>query len=166
MCIRDRIEVSRNLTKINNAGSEEFDSDSKSKRFTHVVYNLKEWVQGNSRIKREEHDDKGGTMRLGAYNAKLLKNSKASQIYQSELIEERHRHRYEVDIKYQKELEDSGLIFSGLSPDGRLPEIVELRDHPWFLGVQFHPELKSKPFNPHPLFSDFIKTTKKLTRLV
>ena len=160
------IEVSRNLTKINNAGSEEFDSDSKSKRFTHVVYHLKEWVQGNSRIKREEHDDKGGTMRLGAYNAKLLKNSKASQIYQSELIEERHRHRYEVDIKYQKELEDSGLIFSGLSPDGRLPEIVELRDHPWFLGVQFHPELKSKPFNPHPLFSDFIKTTKKLTRLV
>ena len=160
------IEVSRNLTKINNAGSEEFDSDSESKRFTHVVYHLKEWVQGNSRIKREEHDDKGGTMRLGAYNAKLLKNSKASQIYQSELIEERHRHRYEVDIKYQKELEDSGLIFSGLSPDGRLPEIVELRDHPWFLGVQFHPELKSKPFNPHPLFSDFIKTTKKLTRLV
>ena len=160
------IEVSRNLTKINNAGSEEFDSDSKEKRFTHVVYHLKEWVQGNSRIKRKEHDDKGGTMRLGAYNAKLLKNSKASQIYQSELIEERHRHRYEVDIKFQKELEDSGLIFSGLSPDGRLPEIVELKDHPWFIGVQFHPELKSKPFNPHPLFSDFIKTTKKLTRLV
>ena len=160
------IEVSRNLTKINNAGSEEFDSESKDKHFTHVVYHLKEWVQGNSRIKRKEHDDKGGTMRLGAYNAKLLKNSKASQIYQSELIEERHRHRYEVDIKFQKELEDSGLIFSGLSPDGRLPEIVELKDHPWFIGVQFHPELKSKPFNPHPLFSDFIKTTKKLTRLV
>jgi CTP synthase len=123
-------------------------------------------VQGNSKVKRKEHDDKGGTMRLGAYNAKLRAGSKVAQIYGNLLIEERHRHRYEVDIKFRNELEKLGLMFSGMSPDDLLPEIIELEDHPWFIGVQFHPELKSKPFNPHPLFSDFIKTTKMISRLV
>ena len=160
------VEASRNLAKIKNAGSEEFENKKKKNRFTHVVYHLKEWVQGNSKVKRKEHDNKGGTMRLGAYNAKLKLGSKAAQIYDSLLIEERHRHRYEVDINYRTELEKLGLIFSGMSPDDLLPEIIELKDHPWFIGVQFHPELKSKPFNPHPLFSDFIKTTKMISRLV
>ena len=160
------VEASRNLAKIKNAGSEEFENKKKKNRFTHVVYHLKEWVQGNSKVKRKEHDNKGGTMRLGAYNAKLKLGSKAAQIYDNLLIEERHRHRYEVDINYRTELEKLGLIFSGMSPDDLLPEIIELKDHPWFIGVQFHPELKSKPFNPHPLFSDFIKTTKMISRLV
>ena len=160
------VEASRNLAKIKNAGSEEFENKKKENRFIHVVYHLKEWVQGNSKVKRKEHDNKGGTMRLGAYNAKLKLGSKAAQIYDNLLIEERHRHRYEVDINYRTELEKLGLIFSGMSPDDLLPEIIELKDHPWFIGVQFHPELKSKPFNPHPLFSDFIKTTKMISRLV
>ena len=105
-------------------------------------------------------------MRLGAYSAVLAEDSCVAKIYNSTSIEERHRHRYEVDVKYQKELEKSGLIFSGMSPDGRLPEIVELSEHPWFIGVQFHPELKSKPFDPHPLFRDFIKAAKDISRLV
>ena len=160
------VEASRNLANIKNAGSEEFDDKKKKNRFTYVVYHLKEWVQGNSKVKRKEHDDKGGTMRLGAYNAKLRAGSKVAQIYGNLLIEERHRHRYEVDIKFRNELEKLGLMFSGMSPDDLLAEIIELEDHPWFIGVQFHPELKSKPFNPHPLFSDFIKTTKMISRLV
>ena len=160
------VEASRNLANIKNAGSEEFDDKKKKNRFTHVVYHLKEWVQGNSKVKRKAHDNKGGTMRLGAYNAKLRVGSKVAQIYSNLLIEERHRHRYEVDIKFRNELEKLGLMFSGMSPDDLLPEIIELEDHPWFIGVQFHPELKSKPFNPHPLFSDFIKTTKMISRLV
>ena len=105
-------------------------------------------------------------MRLGAYSAVLAEGSNVAKVYNSTDIEERHRHRYEVDIKYRKELEKNGLIFSGMSPDGRLPEIVELSDHPWFIGVQFHPELKSKPFDPHPLFRDFIRAAKNISRLV
>ena len=105
-------------------------------------------------------------MRLGAYSAVLAEGSNVAKVYNSTDIEERHRHRYEVDINYRKELEKNGLIFSGMSPDGRLPEIVELSDHPWFIGVQFHPELKSKPFDPHPLFREFIKAAKNISRLV
>ena len=105
-------------------------------------------------------------MRLGAYSAVLAEGSSVAKVYNSTDIEERHRHRYEVDINYRKELEKNGLIFSGMSPDGRLPEIVELSDHPWFIGVQFHPELKSKPFDPHPLFRDFIRAAKNISRLV
>ena len=105
-------------------------------------------------------------MRLGAYSAVLAEGSNVAKVYNSTDIEERHRHRYEVDINYRKELEKNGLIFSGMSPDGRLPEIVELSDHPWFIGVQFHPELKSKPFDPHPLFRDFIRAAKNISRLV
>ncbi|MCL4105275.1 UNVERIFIED_CONTAM: hypothetical protein GTU68_055406, partial [Idotea baltica] len=147
------IEAARNLANLTDAGSEEFDHEA-------------EWVQGNHRVERKLDDDKGGTMRLGAYNATLAEGSKVAAVYGDTAIEERHRHRYEVDIKFRKQLEECGLIFSGMSPDGRLPEIVEVKDHPWFIGVQFHPELKSKPFAPHPLFRDFVQAAKENSRLV
>ena len=131
-----------------------------------MVYHLKEWVQGNHKVARSHSDDKGGTMRLGAYDATLKEGSKVAEIYGATAIDERHRHRYEVDVKYRKALEAKGLKFSGMSPDGRLPEIVEWDDHPWFIGVQFHPELKSKPFAPHPLFKDFVRAAKDISRLV
>jgi CTP synthase len=131
-----------------------------------VVYHLKEWVEGNRTIQRDASDDKGGTMRLGAYNATLTANSQVAQIYGTTTISERHRHRYEVDLRYREPLEAKGMIFSGMSPDGKLPEIVELPDHPWYIGVQFHPELKSKPFEPHPLFADFIRAAVEQSRLV
>jgi CTP synthase len=160
------IEAARNIVRINDAGSEEFDHEAGKRRFTPVVYHLKEWVQGNRTVARKVGDDKGGTMRLGAYTANLKAGSKVSEIYGATTIEERHRHRYEVDIKYRDRLEQAGLCFSGMSPDGRLPEIVEIADHPWFIGVQFHPELKSKPFAPHPLFADFVRAAKEVERLV
>ncbi|NEY91632.1 CTP synthase [Tabrizicola oligotrophica] len=160
------IEASRNLAGIPDAGSEEFDHEARAKRFTPVVYHLKEWVQGNHTVRRKADDAKGGTMRLGAYTANLKAGSRVAQVYGTTVIEERHRHRYEVDAKYIEGLEKCGLIFSGMSPDGRLPEIVEVKDHPWFIGVQFHPELKSKPFAPHPLFADFIRAAKEAERLV
>ncbi|MBT8476094.1 MAG: CTP synthase [Rhodobacteraceae bacterium] len=160
------IEAARNLAHLPDAGSEEFDHEVGKKRFTPVVYHLKEWVQGNHTVARKVDDDKGGTMRLGAYTANLAPKSKVADVYGETVIEERHRHRYEVDIKYREKLEDKGLKFSGMSPDGRLPEIVEVPDHPWFIGVQFHPELKSKPFAPHPLFADFVRAAKEVSRLV
>jgi CTP synthase len=160
------IEAARNLVGVANAGSEEFDHEAGERRFTPVVYHLKEWVQGNHRVERKVGDDKGGTMRLGAYTANLAPGSRVAQVYGGTVIEERHRHRYEVDIRYRDRLEACGLMFSGMSPDGRLPEIVEVKDHPWFIGVQFHPELKSKPFAPHPLFADFIRAAVEGARLV
>jgi CTP synthase len=160
------IEASRNLAGLADAGSEEFDHEAGAKRFTPVVYHLKEWVQGNQTVARKVGDDKGGTMRLGAYTAVLAAGSKVAGVYGATSIEERHRHRYEVDIKYRDKLEKCGLSFSGMSPDGRLPEIVEIEGHPWFIGVQFHPELKSKPFAPHPLFADFVRAAKDVSRLV
>ncbi|MAY32720.1 MAG: CTP synthase [Rhodovulum sp.] len=160
------IEAARNMADLTDAGSEEFDHEAGGKRFTPVVYHLKEWVQGNHTVKRKVGDDKGGTMRLGAYTAHLVEGSKVAEVYGSTEIEERHRHRYEVDIKYREALEEKGMVFSGLSPDGRLPEIVEWKDHPWFIGVQFHPELKSKPFEPHPLFADFVRAARDISRLV
>ncbi len=160
------VEAARNMAGLKDAGSEEFDHEAGKKRFTPVVYHLKEWVQGNHTVARKVDDDKGGTMRLGAYTAMLDPGSKVAEIYGSATIEERHRHRYEVDNKYREKLEGCGLKFSGMSPDGRLPEIVEIEDHPWFIGVQFHPELKSKPFAPHPLFADFVRAAKEVSRLV
>ena len=160
------IEAARNVVGLKAAGSEEFDHEAGKRRFEPVVYHLKEWVQGNHKVARSVSDDKGGTMRLGAYDATLLENSKVADIYGMQAIDERHRHRYEVDIKYRDQLEAAGLRFSGMSPDERLPEIVEWTDHPWFIGVQFHPELKSKPFDPHPLFKDFIRAAKDVSRLV
>jgi len=160
------IEAARNMAGITTAGSEEFDLDTGKRRFEPVVYHLKEWVQGNAKVTRARDDDKGGTMRLGAYDAVLASGSLAAEVYGTTTIDERHRHRFEVDIKYRKKLEDAGLRFSGMSPDERLPEIIEWADHPWFIGVQFHPELKSKPFAPHPLFRDFIRAAKDNSRLV
>jgi CTP synthase len=160
------IEAARNLAGLRDAGSEEFDVEAGARRFTPVVYHLKEWVQGNEKVKRKITDDKGGTMRLGAYDAHLKAGSRVAGAYGTTRIDERHRHRYEVDTKYREKLEEAGLCFSGMSPDGRLPEIVEWSDHPWFIGVQFHPELKSKPFAPHPLFADFIRAAVETSRLV
>ncbi|MDP7151583.1 MAG: gamma-glutamyl-gamma-aminobutyrate hydrolase family protein, partial [Paracoccaceae bacterium] len=117
-------------------------------------------------VERSVADDKGGTMRLGAYSATLTDGSNVAKVYGTTDIEERHRHRYEVDMRYREKLESCGLLFSGVSPDGRLPEIVEWKDHPWFIGVQFHPELKSKPFDPHPLFADFVRAAVETSRLV
>jgi len=160
------IEAARNVAHLPDAGSEEFDHESGKKRFTPVVYHLKEWVQGNATVRRKLGDDKGGTMRLGSYTAYLAEGSRVADIYGKTAIEERHRHRYEVDIKYREALEAKGMVFSGMSPDGRLPEIVEWKEHRWFLGVQFHPELKSKPFAPHPLFADFVRAAVETSRLV
>ena len=145
------IEAARNLLNIKNASSSEFGNNC-----TPVVGLLEEWQKGKIIFKGSEKD-LGGTMRLGLYDAILKHNSLISKIYSEKKIKERHRHRYEVNIKYKKDFEKKGLIFSALSPDGTLPEIIELNNHPWFVGVQFHPEFKSRPFTPHPLFSSFIK---------
>ena len=147
------IEAARNLLNIKNASSSEFGNNC-----TPVVGLLEEWQKGKERFKGSEKD-LGGTMRLGLYDAILKSNSLISKIYSMKKIKERHRHRYEVNIKYKDEFEKKGLIFSALSPDGLLPEIIELKNHPWFVGVQFHPEFKSRPFTPHPLFSSFVKAT-------
>ncbi|MDF3024858.1 MAG: synthetase [Alphaproteobacteria bacterium] len=127
---------------------------------------MTEWLRGNETEKRDDRGNMGGTMRLGAYPAKLTPGSLVANIYGTTDISERHRHRYEVNMTYKKQLEDAGLMFCGMSPDGKLPEIVELKDHPWFVGVQFHPELKSKPFEPHPLFTSFVKAAVEQSRLV
>jgi CTP synthase len=155
------IEAARNLVGIKGASSTEFGPCKDA-----VIGLMTEWVKGNKVEQRKGKEDMGGTMRLGAYPALLQKNSKAAAIYGSQEISERHRHRYEVNINYRKQLEDKGMVFSGLSPDGQLPEIIELQNHPWFIGVQFHPELKSKPFDPHPLFVSFIKAAVQQGRLV
>ena len=145
------IEAARNLLNIKNASTSEFGNNC-----TPVVGLLEEWQKGKRKIKGTEKN-LGGTMRLGLYDAILKKNSLISKIYPEKKIKERHRHRYEVNIKYKNDFEKKGLIFSALSPDGTLPEIIELKDHPWFIGVQFHPEFRSRPFTPHPLFSSFVK---------
>ncbi len=155
------IEAARNTAGIKKAGSTEF-----GKTREPVVGLMTDWVKGDVREKRDEDADLGGTMRLGAYPAQLVRGSRVADIYGTTRISERHRHRYEVNMAYRKVLEASGLLFSGTSPDGKLPEIVERTDHPWFIGVQFHPELKSRPFEPHPLFSSFIKAALKQGRLV
>ena len=148
------IESARNMLGLKNATSSEF-----GKSGTHVVGLMSEWIKGKT-IQKGSKKDLGGTMRLGSYKAKLKKNTLISRIYKSTMINERHRHRYEVDKNLKSKLEKKGLIFSGLSPDGSLPETIELENHPWFIGVQFHPEFKSRPFAPHPLFSSFIKAAK------
>ena len=162
------VEAARNLAKIENASSEEFHYPySKDKKeIVPIIFHLEKWLDQGKIITRKFTDYKGGTMRLGSYDAVLKPRSKVSEIYNAKTISERHRHRFEVDISYKEILEKKGFIFSGLSPDGSLPEIIEIPDHPWFIGVQFHPELKSKPFSPHPLFSDFIKAALKQSRLV
>ena len=155
------IEIARHKAGLNDAGSSEF-----GKYNNPVVGLMTEWLKGNELEKRDERGNLGGTMRLGAYHAKLVAGSKVQKIYGTDTISERHRHRYEVNITYKKQLEDAGIVFSGMSPDNRLPEIIELNGHPWFIGVQFHPELKSKPFDPHPLFTSFVRAAVEKSRLV
>jgi CTP synthase len=155
------IEAARNLAGLPGAGSTEFGQPAEA-----VVGLMTEWMRGNRLETRHDASELGGTMRLGAYPCKLTAGSQVGQIYGVAEISERHRHRFEVNINYREKLEEAGLLFSGLSPDGELPEIVELPDHPWFVGVQFHPELKSKPFDPHPLFISFIQAAVEQSRLV
>ena len=155
------IEGCRNLADMPNAGTSEFGSYDPN-----VVGLMTEWTRGNKTETRSEDGDLGGTMRLGAYPCDLLEGTQVREIYGQNHISERHRHRFEVNIAYRDKLEKVGYKFSGLSPHGDLPEIVEFVDHPWFIGVQFHPELKSKPFDPHPLFSSFIEAALNKSRLV
>jgi CTP synthase len=155
------IETARHVAGLQHASSSEFGESLEP-----VVGLMTEWVKGNVLEKRSADGHLGGTMRLGSYPCDLLKNSKVRAIYGADRIDERHRHRYEVNINYCERLQKAGMVFSGLSPDGELPEIMERRDHPWFIGVQFHPELKSKPLDPHPLFRAFIEAAVRQERLV
>ena len=155
------IEAARNMAGIGNAGSTEFGATPEP-----IVGLMTEWLKGNELEQRQASGDLGGTMRLGAYDAQLKAGSKVAEIYGDTQISERHRHRYEVNMTYREGLESNGLVFSGTSPDGLLPEIVELPDHPWYIGVQYHPELKSRPFDPHPLFASFIEAAVEQSRLV
>ena len=148
------IEFARNQLNLKKATSSEFD-----KKGIPIIGLINEWTKDGKLIKGTDRD-LGGTMRLGSYDAKLKENSLIRKIYKSKLIKERHRHRYEVNIAFKEKFEKKGMIFSGLSPDNKLPEIIELNNHPWFVGVQFHPEFKSRPLAPHPLFSSFIKAAK------
>ena len=155
------IEAVRHVAGVAGASSTEFGATSDP-----VVGLMTEWIKGNERVTRAEGQDLGGSMRLGAYDAVLSPGSKIAEIYGDVAISERHRHRYEVNIGYRDQIEGSGLKMTGMSPDGVLPEIVERDDHPWFVGVQFHPELKSRPFAPHPLFASFIAAAMEQSRLV
>lgn len=156
------LEAARNLAGLKDASSSEFGPTK-----TPLVGLMTEWAKdGGSVERRSGEDDLGGTMRLGNYECKLVDGTRARAIYGSETVLERHRHRYEVNVNFMAQLEEKGLKFSGLSPDGRLPEIVEYPDHPWFIGVQFHPELRSRPLDPHPLFVSYIKAAKERSRLV
>ena len=155
------IEAARNLVGIENASSTEFGPAKEP-----VVGLMTEWLKGNMLEKRAAAGDLGGTMRLGAYEAMLKPGSRIAEIYGATDIFERHRHRYEVNIDYKERLEAAGLSFAGMSPDGVLPETIEYADHPWFIGVQYHPELKSRPFEPHPLFASFIEAAIEQSRLV
>ena len=155
------LETARNIAGMSGAGSSEFGTPEIS-----LVGLMTEWTSGNATQQRSADDDLGGTMRLGAYPCLLEAGTLAHQLYGSEEISERHRHRYEVNIAYRDTLEAAGMKLSGLSPDGHLPEIVERPDHPFFVAVQFHPELKSKPFDPHPLFTGFVAASMEKSRLV
>jgi CTP synthase len=155
------IEAARNQAGLCDASSTEFGATKHP-----IVGMMTEWLKGNELERRAADGDLGGTMRLGAYDAELAKGSKVSAIYGARRISERHRHRYEVNTQYRRVLEEAGLTFVGMSPDGVLPEIVERADHPWFIGVQFHPELKSRPFAPHPLYASFIAAALVQSRLV
>lgn len=155
------IEAARSLAGVENAGSTEFGPAAEP-----VVGIMTEWLKGNELETRASQGDLGGTMRLGAYTASLKPGSRIADIYGTTEISERHRHRYEVNRAYRERLEAAGMDFSGMSPDGLLPETVELQDHPWFIGVQYHPELKSRPFEPHPLFASFVQAAVERSRLV
>ena len=146
------IEIARNVLNLVDANSSEFGNTNNK-----VVGLMTEWIQNNMKVQRTEKSDKGGTMRLGSYPCEILKGSLINKIYGLLKISERHRHRYEVNTDYIDKFRDKGFIYSGMSPDNLLPEIMESKNHNWFIGVQFHPELKSRPQNPHPLFISFIE---------
>ena len=154
------LEVARNVAGLKNASSTEFGVSLEP-----VIALLSEWMHDGNIESRHADSELGGTMRLGAYEAVLQKGTLINSVYGTDKISERHRHRYEVNTTYKKSLEKAGLLFSAFSPDGLLPEAIEIPDHPWFVGVQFHPELKSKPFEPHPLFASFVEAAMK-SRLV
>ncbi|MFZ4122279.1 MAG: CTP synthase [Caulobacterales bacterium] len=161
------IEAARNLAGLEGASSTEFSDEAGGGAPAHpIVGMMTEWMRGNELETRRSSGDLGGTMRLGAYAANLEPRSKVAQIYGAEVISERHRHRYEVNTRYRGALEEAGLVFCGMSPDGLLPEVIERPEHPWFVGVQFHPELRSRPFEPHPLFADFVRAAVVQSRLV
>ena len=155
------IEALRNIGGLEGASSTEFGPTNEP-----VVGLMTEWMRENELVKRAAHGDLGGTMRLGAYDAVLAEGSRVARIYGSTRINERHRHRYEVNMTYRERIEAAGLVMSGVSPDGLLPEIIEIPEHPWYIGVQYHPELKSKPFEPHPLFRSFVEAAVEQSRLV
>ncbi|MFN3933685.1 CTP synthase [Parvibaculum sp.] len=155
------IEALRNIGGLTGASSTEFGPTNEP-----VVGLMTEWMRENELVKRAANGDLGGTMRLGAYDAVLKEGSRVAQIYGTTRINERHRHRYEVNMTYRDAIEKAGLVMSGVSPDGLLPEIIEIPDHPWYIGVQYHPELKSKPFDPHPLFRSFVEAAVEQSRLV
>ncbi|MCY4543432.1 MAG: CTP synthase [Rhodobacteraceae bacterium] len=161
------IEAVRNLLGVANAGSEEFipKGEEHLDQIEPVVFYLEEWIRKGSLEVRCKDGAKGATMRLGAYPATLQEGSKVASIYCCTTISERHRHRYEIDVRYRDRLAQHGVVFSGMSPDDVLPEILEIVDHPWFIGVQFHPELKSRPYDPHPLFADFVRAAINYSRL-
>jgi CTP synthase len=152
------IEAARNMAKMKGAHSTEFNEATSFP----VIYLMEEWVDRDNAIqKRDYGSEKGGTMRLGGYPCELKGGSHAAKAYNQELIHERHRHRYEFNLRFRKDLEKAGVEITGISPDGQLVEIIEMKDHPWFLGCQFHPEFKSKPYDPHPLFREFIRASLK-----
>ncbi len=152
------VEIGRHLAGCKDANSCEFNEKTPFP----LIYLIEEFVDRENQVQtRDQYSDKGGTMRLGAYPCVVKPGTLASKAYEKETVQERHRHRYEFNIKYRDQLEKSGMIVSGISPDGTLVEIIEMKGHPWFLGCQFHPEFKSKPFDPHPLFRDFIKASLK-----
>jgi CTP synthase len=155
------IEACRSLVGLPHANSTEFGPTDEP-----VIGLMTEWMHGDELERRHASGDLGGTMRLGAYKAELKPGSRIAEIYGRTEIFERHRHRYEVNTAYRARLEDKGMVFAGMSPDGLLPETIEFADHPWFIGVQYHPELKSRPFEPHPLFASFIAAAKAQSRLV
>jgi CTP synthase len=155
------LEAARNMAGIRDATSSEFGLTG-----TNLVGLMTEWASGEVMERRRQDGDLGGTMRLGAFEAYLKEGSRVEEIYGTRVISERHRHRYEVNMDYREMLEGQGLVFSGVSPDGVLPEIVEIPAHPWYIGVQFHPELKSRPFAPHPLFASFVEAALEQSRLV
>ena len=155
------LEAARSLAGLEKASSTEFGETSEP-----VVGLMTEWLKGNMLEKRSKSGDLGGTMRLGAYTALLKPETRIANIYGTTEISERHRHRFEVNHEYMDALSEHGLVFSGMSPDGVLPETIEYKDHPWFIGVQYHPELKSRPLEPHPLFASFIEAALERSRLV
>jgi CTP synthase len=160
------LDGQRNVLNNPKAGSEEFDEGKKKPDYDHYIYHMAEWVEGKTLVQRTLDTEKGGSMRLGSFETHLQPGSVSADLYGSGVVHERHRHRYEVNSRYLDNIIESGLTMTGTSPDGKLPEIFEREDHPWFVGVQYHPELKSSPLKPHPLFLGFVEAAIKNERMI